>query len=153
MKASLKFLLLLIIALLSFIIGYQVNKKSESMVLIEAEEKAHAYMDSVLSIPNNVAVINYINTPYSDAIIRKGSITPKDGYVPDAKTAVRIAISIWSSLYGEQCLEEKTPYEVSLKEDSVWVVRGTLLPGYEGGTPYIELLKENGVILVVNKGK
>jgi hypothetical protein len=42
-------------------------------------------------------------------------------YVPDVKTAKKIAEAIWLPIYGEKIYNEK-PYKVSLRGDSVWVV-------------------------------
>lgn len=65
----------------------------------------------------------------------------------------RMAVSVWSSLYGEYIPQENPPINVSLKSDSLWIVWGTLLPNYEGGVPYIEIIKRNGTILKVSHEK
>ena len=34
---------------------------------------------------------------------------PKEGYVPDAKTAIKIAVAVWEVIYGEKILKGKNP--------------------------------------------
>ena len=35
---------------------------------------------------------------------------PPDGYVPDAKTAIRIAEAVWLPIYGKKVLDDEKPY-------------------------------------------
>ncbi|OYU92787.1 MAG: hypothetical protein CFE21_22800 [Bacteroidetes bacterium B1(2017)] len=77
---------------------------------------------------------------------------PKDGYVPNQETAIKIAEAIWTPLFGEKVLYFK-PYEVTLKNDSIWVVEGTLKDDSKGGVPYIEINKKDCKILLVSHGK
>ena len=46
-------------------------------------------------------------------------------YVPDEATAIKIAEAIWLPFFGEKIYSQK-PYMVSLVDDNVWVVTGTL---------------------------
>lgn len=49
----------------------------------------------------------------------------KDGYVPDEVTAVKVAEAIWLPLFGD-AIYDKKPFRAELKNDSVWIVQGTL---------------------------
>ncbi|RFS15550.1 YbbC/YhhH family protein [Emticicia sp. C21] len=77
--------------------------------------------------------------------------TIKDGFVPDKETAVRIAEVVWVNIYGENVLEKK-PYKATLRKDGVWIVEGTL-NNKDGGTPYMEIQKDNCKILKVIHSK
>ncbi len=73
-------------------------------------------------------------------------------YVPNEETAIKIAEAIWLPIYGEKVLSEK-PYYAVLKNDSIWVVKGSLKKGFKGGVPYIEIQKNDCKILKVTHGK
>lgn len=77
--------------------------------------------------------------------------TPKAGYVTDETTASKIAEAIWLPIFGEEINGEK-PFRVELKENSVWIVRGTLNADI-GGVAYIEIRKSDCKILKVSHGK
>lgn len=77
---------------------------------------------------------------------------PKEGYVPDAKTAVRIAEAILIPIYGEEQIKSELPLSAVLK-DNVWVVTGHLPDGMEGGVAEVKISKMTGEILGVTHGK
>ena len=59
---------------------------------------------------------------------------PTSGYVPDAKTAVKIAEAVLVPIYGEKQIESERPFTATLK-DGAWTVTGTLrCPDGKGGT-------------------
>jgi hypothetical protein len=77
----------------------------------------------------------------------------KDGYVPNQKTAIKIAEAVWLPIYGEDIYKEK-PFEAVLLGDTLWLVTGTLYPkGTEGGTLIARIQKSNGKILEVTHEK
>ena len=57
---------------------------------------------------------------------------PRNGYVPDAKTAIRIAVAVWSPIYGEKQIQSQKPYKAKLK-NGIWFVEGSLPKGYNRG--------------------
>lgn len=73
-------------------------------------------------------------------------------YVPNEETAIKIAEAIWLPIYGEKIYNQK-PYIVSLVNDSIWVVTGTLAENKRGGVAYIEIQKKDCKILKVIHGK
>lgn len=81
----------------------------------------------------------------------RNSQTPQNGYVPNKETAAKIAEVIWIPLFGEKVLNFK-PYKVTLKNDSVWAVEGTLKDS-KGGVPYMEISKMDCKVLLVKHGK
>ena len=59
---------------------------------------------------------------------------PKQGFVPDSATAVRVAEAVLIPVYGEKKIHSERPFIASL-ENEVWTVRGTLhCSGGKGGT-------------------
>lgn len=59
---------------------------------------------------------------------------PESGYVPNSKTAVKIAEAVLVPVYGEKQIESERPFTATLK-DGVWTVTGTLrCPDGKGGT-------------------
>ena len=83
-------------------------------------------------------------TPYPPNTTYK----PKEGYVPDAATAIKIAEAVWIPIYGEETLKDERPFTAHLV-NGVWIVQGTLPDGWLGGTAYAEISKETGRILNV----
>ena len=76
---------------------------------------------------------------------------PKDGFVPNDTTAIKIAEAVWLPIYGEIIFSKK-PFKAVLNK-GVWVVEGSLPLNYLGGVPYIEIQKKDGKILKVMHGK
>jgi len=81
------------------------------------------------------------------AELPKPNYKPKDGYVPDEKTAIAIAVAVWNPIYGEKQIASEKPYHATLT-GGVWVVVGSLPKGV-GGTAIAEISKDNGCILRV----
>ena len=76
------------------------------------------------------------------------SIEPKEGYVPNAETAVTIGVAVFHPIFGSASVNKDRPYKVSLA-DGIWTVRGTLPPGVAGGTAVAEIAKSDGRIIRV----
>jgi NTF2 fold immunity protein len=75
------------------------------------------------------------------------SIHPKNGFVPDESTAVKIGEAAAAAQYGEVRISQERPFRARLRGD-VWTVQGTLHPqGAYGGTAVIKLSKTDGRIL------
>ena len=82
----------------------------------------------------------------------KHNFTPKEGYVPNAATAIKIAVAVWEPIYGVEKIAGEKPYKASLVGD-VWVVQGSLPKGWLGGVAIAEISKSDGKILRVSHGK
>lgn len=82
---------------------------------------------------------------------RNHTFMPEHGYVPDAKTAIRIAEAIWLPIYGERIYTKK-PFVAKLQGD-VWLIQGSLPVQMIGGVPAAEISKKTGEILRVSHGK
>ena len=84
------------------------------------------------------------------------SYRPKDGFVPDAQTAVKIAEAVWLPIYGENAVLAGRPFETKLNEDGTWTVGCVLHVNASGGVsrPVLcaAISKENGSILNVSYG-
>lgn len=77
---------------------------------------------------------------------------PKEGFVPDAKTAIRIAEAVWAPIYGTESIERQRPLNATFS-NGVWTVTGTLAPARKGGVALAEISKADGRILRVSHGK
>lgn len=87
----------------------------------------------------------------------RDSYVPKEGFVPDAVTAIRIAEAILLPIYGNEAIARQQPLTASLLS-GVWHIRGTLARDArgkraKGGVAYIELAKDDGRILLLTHGK
>ena len=76
------------------------------------------------------------------------SVQPKEGFVPDQATAVRIAEAILVPIYGEELIKSERPFRATLKE-GIWTVVGTLPQRFAGGAAVVRLAKADGRILFV----
>jgi NTF2 fold immunity protein of polymorphic toxin system component len=73
------------------------------------------------------------------------SYKPKEGYVPDSATAVKIAEAVLVPVYGKKQIESEQPFTAKLETD-IWTVSGTLhCPDGKGG---ITTHCEGGVAVV-----
>lgn len=76
-----------------------------------------------------------------------------ENYVPDEKTAVKVAEAIWVPIYGDRVLDKK-PFKATLSEDGkIWIVKGTVPKGMLGGYPIIEIRKSDCKIIKVSHSK
>ena len=72
--------------------------------------------------------------------------------MPDAETAIHIALAVWLPIYGKEKIESEKPYTATLKE-GVWTVTGSVPRGdYVGGFAIAEISKQDGTILRVSHG-
>ena len=77
---------------------------------------------------------------------------PRDGFVPDKETAIKIAELIAKKIYGDARIDAQQPFQAVL-DGEVWKVSGTIPPNYLGGTFEVYLSKVNGEIIRVTHGK
>jgi hypothetical protein len=82
----------------------------------------------------------------------KHSYKPAGGYVPDAKTAIRIAVAVWEPIYGEKQIGKQKPYQATLT-NGVWTVEGTFHGSGFGGVAVAEISKDDARVLRVSHGK
>lgn len=77
------------------------------------------------------------------------SVRPKDGFVPDAKTAEKIAEAVLIPVYGEEQIGRERPFK-AVRHGDVWTVKGTLncgAPKCVGGAAVVEISKTSGAII------
>jgi hypothetical protein len=77
---------------------------------------------------------------------------PPGGYVPDEKTAVRIAVAVWEPIYGVDTIAGQRPSQARL-ENGVWIVEGSLPRVVPGGVAIAEIVKDDGRISRVSHGR
>jgi len=77
---------------------------------------------------------------------------PKHGFIPDEKTAIRVAEAVLMPIYGEEQVVSQRPFTAKLKKDA-WIVTGHLPEGLFGGVAEIKISKKTGEILSVTHGK
>ena len=86
------------------------------------------------------------------SVSQRHSVVPSNGFVPDEKTAIKIAEAVWIPIYGEHQIQSEKPFVASLK-NGVWTVEGSLPKGWDGGVAIAEISKRDGRILRVSHGK
>ncbi len=82
---------------------------------------------------------------------RQGFV-PKNGFVPDARTAILIAEAVLAPVYGEAQVAHERPFKAALK-DGVWTVKGYLPPHLVGGTAEVQIAKKDARILSMTHGQ
>ena len=82
----------------------------------------------------------------------QGTYKPPNGFVPDAETAIKIAVAVWEPIYGREHIAGEKPFRATLK-DGIWSVRGSLPEGWNGGVAEAEISQKDGTILRVIHGK
>jgi hypothetical protein len=82
---------------------------------------------------------------------RKG-YSPKEGFVPDEKTAIAEAEAILAPIYGEKQVASERPYTARLN-GGVWIVQGSLPDEDVGGVAEIQIRKADAAVMLVSHGK
>ncbi len=80
------------------------------------------------------------------------SFRPKNGFIPDEITAIRVAEAILSAIYGEEQIMSQRPFSAKLKA-GIWIVTGNLPEGRLGGVAEIKISKKTGEVIAVTHGK
>jgi hypothetical protein len=80
------------------------------------------------------------------------NVTPVEGYVPDAETAVEIALAVLGAVYGKEKIASEKPFRAVLHGD-IWTVEGSLRPGWLGGVALAEISKTDATVLRVSHGR
>jgi hypothetical protein len=70
----------------------------------------------------------------------------------NSAAAIKRAEKEWLRIYGNH-IYKMEPFKASLKNDTIWVVKGTLEKGMRGGVPYAEINAKNCQIIMVTHGK
>lgn len=99
-----------------------------------------------------VAVLLFVGGFSMIRSVAAGSYTPKNGFVPDKETAVRVAEAILVPIYGEKQVASEHPFSADLKGD-VWTVTGHLPEGWTGGVAEVKISKRTCQVISVNHGK
>jgi hypothetical protein len=86
------------------------------------------------------------------SVSQRHSVVPSNGFVPDEKTAIKIAEAVWIPIYGDKQIQSEKPFVASLK-NGVWTVEGSLPKDWDGGVAIAEISKRDGRILRVSHGK
>ena len=75
-------------------------------------------------------------------------IQPKTGIVPDAETAIAIAIAVWNPIYGEKEIASEKPYQAVLSNGQ-WTITGSLPKGWRGGVATAVISKRDGRVIKI----
>src|SRR4051812_38000544 len=75
----------------------------------------------------------------------KANYRPPRGYVPDAATAIKIAIAVWEPIYGRKQIESEKPIRAELR-NGVWTVYGYIPENTPGGFAEAEISQKSGEV-------
>lgn len=73
---------------------------------------------------------------------------PKAGMVPDAQTAIAIAVAVWNPVYGEKEIASEKPYQAVLTNGR-WTVTGSVPNGWVGGVATAVIDKRDGRVIKI----
>jgi hypothetical protein len=82
-------------------------------------------------------------------LAQEHSVQRPEGFVPEEKTALAIAVAVWTPIYGEKQIESEKPYVATLSEGK-WTVTGSLPKGWRGGVAIAVISKTDGRILRIS---
>jgi len=109
------------------------KKKDIEIAKPESQPKVDFVIDEQLSTTDYVDVAGYF---------------PKEGLVPTAEIAFKIAEPVLNKIYGTKQIENEKPFSINLEND-IWIIEGSIIKGIKGGVAYMEIRKSNGEILKV----
>jgi hypothetical protein len=66
--------------------------------------------------------------------------------------AIEMADKKWLEIYGNDIYNKK-PFTAEFKNDTIWIIQGTLSRLKKGGVPYAEINAKNCKFIIVTHGK
>jgi hypothetical protein len=66
--------------------------------------------------------------------------------------AIEQAEKKWVEIYGKSIYEKK-PFKAKIKNDTIWVIQGSLSKWQNGGVPYAEINAKNCEFIKITHGK
>ena len=103
-------------------------------------------------VTNRIIIASALLIVGSSALVAQRTYMPPGGYVPDADTAIRIAVAVWEPIYGRKQIQSQKPFRAALR-NGVWTVHGSLPPNTPGGVAEADISKKDGRVLRVIHGK
>ena len=79
-------------------------------------------------------------------------VVPKDGFVPDAATAIKIAVAVLEPIYGRDKIDSEQPFKAKL-ESGTWTIMGSLEKGHVGGVALVKISKRDARVVFVTHGR
>ena len=101
---------------------------------------------------NRIVIVAALLIAGSAPLVAQRTYMPPGGYVPDAATAIKIAVAVWEPIYGRKQIQSQKPFQATLR-DGVWTVYGSLPPNTPGGVAEADISKKDGRVLRVIHGK
>ena len=80
------------------------------------------------------------------------NVMPAAGLVPNAETAIAIAVAVWEPIYGAERIRRQRPYTATL-QGGRWTVQGSLPRGRLGGVAMAVIAREDGRVERVSHGR
>jgi len=81
---------------------------------------------------------------------RYGVYTREGGCVRDAQTAILIARAVLAPICGYELLDSRQPYKVTLVNDTIWHIMGTMSPSVAHGKIFtIDINKKDARIMLM----
>ena len=87
---------------------------------------------------------------WSTFVLEGNEYIPDKGFVPDEKTAIKIAKNVWEPIFGlKHLIWGRYSYQARLVDGKIWVIDAIENRGRLGGGPSIKIDKIRGTILEV----
>ena len=100
----------------------------------------------------NVILLNFFIAIICVAQEPKHNYIPKDGCVPTAEVAIKIAVAVWEPIYGADKIAGEKPFRATLTGD-VWTVESSMPKQFNlGGVAVAEISKTDGRVIRISHG-
>lgn len=83
---------------------------------------------------------------------KNGKLNQKEDQSSDSNVAISLAGEKWLEIYGKSVNEQK-PFVAEKKNDSLWIVQGTLPKNRLGGVAYAEVNIKTKKVIKYTHGK
>jgi NTF2 fold immunity protein len=100
----------------------------------------------------SIAVALLISAGTALAAVQLPGVGRTFGYVPDATTAIRIAVAVWQPIYGERYIASERPFHATLTH-GIWRVTGSLPRDALGGVAEANIRQKDGQVLRIRHGR
>ena len=148
-----KYFIYIGIAIVFYLFGFYFHRKIDGDIVTMKIDAIEKYVRTSEYLKFDTVNIAYKKIPYNqDVEARACWWPPVYDVVPNEETALKIAATVLNSYFKKKIVLEQ-PFKVSLKDDSVWIIRGSMRPNGPGGIASIKIRKDNGQIVLIGHEK
>ena len=138
----------IIVSVIALCIGYgcAVFIQSRNKTKMECEKKEYVFLGNKTKVYKGDEIDSSI---YVDGVDPHGVYNKPNGVIPNDSLAVEMAKIVLFPIYGKDNIERQRPYQVTLINNELWSINGSLPKNALGGTFGIVINKSDGQVKLI----